>query len=94
VHWVLINDFCVVGQLFGWDRVALSALGKSRKVVSGVKAGIRIAGPAVNKPAEVSDFIIDVYPDMQKLVALAQTQNITEPMYLRRPDAVPTAERA
>ena len=58
------------------------------------KAGIPIAGPAVNKPAEVPDFIIDVYPDMQKLVALAQTQNITEPMYLRRPDAVPTAERA
>jgi tRNA threonylcarbamoyl adenosine modification protein YeaZ len=57
------------------------------------KAGIRIAGPAVSKPAEVSDFIIDVYPDMQKLVALAQTQNVTEPMYLRRPDAVPTAER-
>jgi tRNA threonylcarbamoyl adenosine modification protein YeaZ len=58
------------------------------------KDGVRIAGPAVNKPAEVSDFIIDVYPDMRKLVALAQIQNITEPMYLRRPDAVPTAERA
>jgi tRNA threonylcarbamoyl adenosine modification protein YeaZ len=58
------------------------------------KDGVRIAGPAVNKPAEVSDFIIDVYPDMKKLVALAQIQNITEPMYLRRPDAVPTAERA
>jgi tRNA threonylcarbamoyl adenosine modification protein YeaZ len=58
------------------------------------KNGVRIAGPAVNKPAEVSDFIIDVYPDMKKLVALAQFQNITEPMYLRRPDAVPTAERA
>jgi tRNA threonylcarbamoyl adenosine modification protein YeaZ len=58
------------------------------------KNGVRIAGPAVNKPAEVSDFIIDVYPDMKKLVAMAQIQNITEPMYLRRPDAVPTAERA
>jgi tRNA threonylcarbamoyl adenosine modification protein YeaZ len=57
------------------------------------KDGLRVAGPAVNKPAEVSNFIIDVYPDMQKLVALAQTQNVTEPMYLRRPDAVPTVER-
>ena len=57
------------------------------------KDGLRVAGPAVNKPAEVSDFIIDVYPDMRKLVALAQSQNVTEPMYLRRPDAVPTAER-
>jgi tRNA threonylcarbamoyl adenosine modification protein YeaZ len=55
--------------------------------------GHRVAGPAVNKPAEVPNFIIDLYPDMRKLVALAQTQNVTEPMYLRRPDAVPTAER-
>jgi tRNA threonylcarbamoyl adenosine modification protein YeaZ len=57
------------------------------------KDGHRVAGPSVNKPDEVSNFIIDVYPDMQKLVALAQSQNVTEPMYLRRPDAVPTAER-
>jgi hypothetical protein len=35
-----------------------------------------------------------VYPDMKKLVALADTQSVTEPMYLRRPDAVPTAERS
>jgi len=58
------------------------------------KDGHRVAGPAVNKPAEVPNFIIDLYPDMRKLVVLAQNQNITEPMYLRRPDAVPTAERA
>jgi len=57
------------------------------------KDGVRIDGPAVNKPAEVDGFIIDQYPDMKKLVALSATQNITEPMYLRRPDAVPTAER-
>jgi tRNA threonylcarbamoyl adenosine modification protein YeaZ len=55
--------------------------------------GLRVAGPAVSKPAEVPNFIIDLYPDMRKLVALSQTQNVTEPMYLRRPDAVPTAER-
>jgi tRNA threonylcarbamoyl adenosine modification protein YeaZ len=55
--------------------------------------GVRILGPAVSKPAEVEDFIIDRYPDLKKLVALSTSQNITEPMYLRRPDAVPTAER-
>ena len=55
--------------------------------------GIRVAGPSVNKPAEVANFIIDVFPDMQKLVSLAASQSVTEPMYLRRPDAVPTAER-
>jgi tRNA threonylcarbamoyl adenosine modification protein YeaZ len=57
------------------------------------KDGVRIDGPHVNKPAEIENFIIDVYPDMGKLVELSKTQNVTEPMYLRRPDAVPTVER-
>ena len=57
------------------------------------KGGQRVSGPAVNKPVEVPNFILDLYPDMKKLVALGLTQNVTEPMYLRRPDAVPTAER-
>ncbi len=58
------------------------------------KDGARIEGPSVSKPAEVSGFIIDQYPDMKKLVSLSAMQNVIEPMYLRRPDAVPTAERA
>jgi tRNA threonylcarbamoyl adenosine modification protein YeaZ len=57
------------------------------------KDGVRITGPSVNKPAEVVDFIFDVYPDMQKMVTLSHSQNETEPIYLRRPDAVPTVER-
>jgi tRNA threonylcarbamoyl adenosine modification protein YeaZ len=57
------------------------------------KDGVRIEGPSVSKPAEVDGFIIDNYPDMKKLVALSTSQNVKEPMYLRRPDAVPTAER-
>ena len=57
------------------------------------KDGVRVLGPAVSKPAEVDNFIIDQYPNLQKLVVLSTSQNITEPMYLRRPDAVPTAER-
>ena len=57
------------------------------------KDGIRIEGPSVSKPGEAENFIIDVYPDMGKLVELSTSQNVTEPMYLRRPDAVPTAER-
>ena len=55
--------------------------------------GVRIAGPAVNKPDEVTDFIIDRYPSVLKLIELSQSQNESEPFYLRRPDAVPTAER-
>ena len=58
------------------------------------KDGVRVEGPSVSKPAEVSGFIIDQYPDMKKLVSLSAMQNVIEPMYLRRPDAVPTAERA
>ena len=57
------------------------------------KDGVRISGPAVSKPAEVDNFIIDQFPDLKKLVSLSTSQNISEPMYLRRPDAVPTAER-
>ena len=57
------------------------------------KDGLRINGPTVSKPAEVDNFIIDVFPEMGKLVELSKIQNVTEPMYLRRPDAVPTAER-
>ena len=56
--------------------------------------GTRVDGPHVSKPEQVDEFIFGVYPDMKKLVALAATQNVTEPMYLRRPDAVPTAERS
>jgi len=57
------------------------------------KDGVRVLGPSVSKPDEVANFVIDQYPNLQKLVALSSSQNITEPMYLRRPDAVPTAER-
>lgn len=57
------------------------------------KDGIRIEGPSVSKPDEVKDFIIDKFPSVAKLAALAAIQNESEPFYLRRPDAVPTAER-
>lgn len=57
-------------------------------------AGQRVEGPSVNKPDEVKDFIIDLFPNISSLVKLAHIQNESEPFYLRRPDAVPTAERA
>ena len=57
------------------------------------KDGLRISGPTVSKPEDVENFIIGIYPDMGRLVELSTAQNVTEPMYLRRPDAVPTAER-
>ena len=55
--------------------------------------GLRVGDPAVNFPADVSGAIIhaDLFPDMYALVNLPG--NITEPIYLRRPDAVATADR-
>ena len=57
------------------------------------EGGKRVEGPSVNKPDEISDFIIDLYPNVSSLVKLAQVQNESEPFYLRRPDAIPTSER-
>jgi len=57
------------------------------------KDGVRVEGPAVNFPADVDGYILDLYPDVARLVALSESQNISEPFYLRRPDAVATADR-
>jgi tRNA threonylcarbamoyl adenosine modification protein YeaZ len=55
--------------------------------------GIRVGDPAVNFPADVTGTTIhaDLFPDMVALVKLPS--NISEPIYLRRPDAVATADR-
>ena len=55
--------------------------------------GVRVGEPAVNFPADVSGAVIhaDLFPNMVALVNLPG--NITEPIYLRRPDAVATADR-
>ena len=55
--------------------------------------GARIEGPAVNFPADVDGYILDLYPDVTRLIALSKSQNVSEPFYLRRPDAVATADR-
>ena len=59
------------------------------------KNGVRIGEPAVNFPAAVgsegAEIYAGLYPDLAALVALRG--NITEPIYLRHPDAVATADR-
>jgi tRNA threonylcarbamoyl adenosine modification protein YeaZ len=57
------------------------------------KDGARVGDPAVNFPAHVSGATIhaDLFPDMVALVNLLG--NVIEPIYLRRPDAVATADR-
>jgi tRNA threonylcarbamoyl adenosine modification protein YeaZ len=57
------------------------------------KLGNRIEGPSVNFPADVDGYIIDQYPDITRMVELSAQTNYAEPFYLRRPDAVATADR-
>jgi tRNA threonylcarbamoyl adenosine modification protein YeaZ len=57
------------------------------------KSGNRVEGPAVNFPADVDGYIIDRYPDITRMVKLSADHNYAEPFYLRRPDAVATADR-
>jgi len=57
------------------------------------KSGNRVEGPAVNFPADVAEYIIDLYPDITRMVELSSSTNYAEPFYLRRPDAVATADR-
>ena len=98
--FALARDISVVG-VCSLDAIKVDsneytvAIDARRKEIywASYKDGVRVDGPTVSKPAEVENFIIDVFPDMGKLVEQSKSQNITEPMYLRRPDAVPTAER-
>ena len=55
--------------------------------------GVRVSEPAVNFPADVTGAPIhaDLFPDLVSLTNLPG--NITEPIYLRRPDAVATVDR-
>jgi tRNA threonylcarbamoyl adenosine modification protein YeaZ len=55
--------------------------------------GVRVGEPAVNFPADVTGAKIyaDLFPDMVSLANLPG--NATEPIYLRRPDAVATVDR-
>lgn len=55
--------------------------------------GVRVKGPAVNKPDEVNEYIIGQYPSVLEMVKQSSVQSVSELFYLRRPDAVPTAER-
>ena len=56
--------------------------------------GMRVTEPAVNFPADVSGAPIhaDLFPVMKALVNLPG--DTTEPIYLRRPDAVATVDRS
>jgi tRNA threonylcarbamoyl adenosine modification protein YeaZ len=65
--------------------------------------GVRVEGPSVSSPESLVNrseskfgfgFTEALYPSMAMLLAKSRTAPISEPLYLRRPDAVPTSERA
>ena len=65
--------------------------------------GLRVEGPHVDSPAIIASrtepkfgfgFTEPIYPSMAMLLARSHTAPVNEPMYLRRPDAVPTSERS
>ncbi|MDP1851127.1 MAG: tRNA (adenosine(37)-N6)-threonylcarbamoyltransferase complex dimerization subunit type 1 TsaB [Candidatus Planktophila sp.] len=55
--------------------------------------GVRVGEPAVNFPAAVegAEIYSNLFPDLLAMVSLKG--GITEPIYLRHPDAVATADR-
>lgn len=57
------------------------------------REGVRIGEPAVNFPSTITGAQVyaDLYPDLLAMAALSG--NITEPIYLRHPDAVAPADR-
>ena len=66
------------------------------------KDGQRIAGPFVSTPNQVFElqtrkfgfgFTETLFPSPHLLLAKSRTSKISAPMYLRRPDAIPTNER-
>ena len=67
------------------------------------ESGVRVEGPSVSAPTLIADrsemkfgfgFTEPLYPSMAMLLAKSHTAPVTEPLYLRRPDAVPTSERS
>ena len=67
------------------------------------REGERIEGPFVGKAEELNSenlkkfgfgFTEPLYPSPHLLLAKSLAMNISEPFYLRRPDAVPTSERS
>lgn len=64
--------------------------------------GIRSQGPLVSAPSEIKDLDIKkfgfgfgdaLYPSMALLLAKSKTQDVKQPFYLRRPDAIESSAR-
>ena len=90
-----VNGICSLDAIVVEQSEYTVAIDARRKEIywAKYKSGIRVAGPAVNFPADVDGYIIDLFPDVKRMVELSESENVTRPFYLRRPDAVATADR-
>jgi tRNA threonylcarbamoyl adenosine modification protein YeaZ len=95
VRQIPVIGICSLDAIAIDDESYIAAIDARRKEIywARYQGGQRVEGPSVSKPDEVEGFIIDWYPSPRKMVALAKGENFTEPLYLRRPDAIPTVDR-
>jgi tRNA threonylcarbamoyl adenosine modification protein YeaZ len=94
-----VRGFCsldaIAAQVDGSDFIVTIDARRKEVYWARYTNGVRVEGPAVDLPADVAGKGIKVIdslrPDPKYFVDLAEEFN--EPIYLRRPDAVATADR-
>ena len=94
-----VRGFCsldaIAAQLDGPDFIVTIDARRKEVYWARYTNGARIEGPAVDLPATVEargiKVVSDLLPDPKFFLSL--TEEFTDPIYLRRPDAVATADR-
>ena len=94
-----VRGFCsldaIAAQLDGPDFIVTIDARRKEVYWARYTDGVRVEGPAVDLPATVEargiKVVSDLLPDPKFFLSL--TEEFTDPIYLRRPDAVATADR-
>ena len=94
-----VRGFCsldaIAAQLDGPDFIVTIDARRKEVYWARYTDGVRVEGPAVELPATVEargiKVVSDLFPDPKFFLSL--TEEFTDPIYLRRPDAVATADR-
>ena len=85
----------IAAQVDGKDFIVTIDARRNEVYWARYRDGIRVGEPSVSFPAAVGfervPIFSDLYPDLLAMAALSG--NITEPIYLRHPDAVATVDR-
>jgi len=83
----------IAAQVDGKDFIVTTDARRKEVYWARYKEGVRVGEPTVSFPSAVigAKVYADLYPDLLAMVALSG--NITEPIYLRHPDAVATVDR-